>query len=112
MHHQDLLVKQQSLTCVDRPSATRRPGMTGQPDRSFDPGQKVLAILPFSDKAGAFCGREETWTYHLPSFYSKEQALSHVLHVNLLKEWIQRVGERAQVLLIHSVKEKEEVDDQ
>uniref|UniRef100_A0A7N6BLW2 Gypsy retrotransposon integrase-like protein 1 n=1 Tax=Anabas testudineus TaxID=64144 RepID=A0A7N6BLW2_ANATE len=59
--------------------------------RSFEPGQKVLVMLPTSDR--------------------RKQS-SRVLHVNLLKEWIPRVKEGVEVLLIQGVKEEEEMDDQ
>ncbi|XP_026198272.1 uncharacterized protein LOC113150097 isoform X1 [Anabas testudineus] len=86
--------------------------------RSFEPGQKVPVMLPTSDSKllakwqGPFVVEKKLGptTYKVSTPERKQS--SRVLQVNLLKEWIPRVKESAEVLLIQGVKEKEETDDQ
>ena len=82
--------------------------------RGFQPGQKVLVMLPTSDSKllakwqGPFKVQKKLGptTYQVST--PGHQRSSWVLHVNLLKEWVPR----AEVFLIQAVKEEEEADDQ
>lgn len=82
--------------------------------RGFQPGQKVLVMLPTSDSKllAKWQGPFEVQKKLGPTTYQVStpghQRSSRVLHVNLLKEWIPR----AEVFLIQAVKEEEEADDQ
>lgn len=86
--------------------------------RSFDPGQKVLVMLPTSDSKllAKWQGPFEVQRKLGPTTYRVstpgQRRSSRVLHVNLLKEWVPRTEKGAEVLLIRAVKEEEEVDDQ
>lgn len=85
--------------------------------RSFEPGQKVLVMLPTSENKllGKWQGPFEvakkigTTTYEIAT---PGQARSHrVLHINLLKEWFPQ-SESAVVNLIRLVKDEEEAEEQ
>lgn len=84
--------------------------------RSFSPGQKVLVLLPSDDSKllAKWQGPYEiqkklgqtTYKVAIPD----QPRSSRVLHINLLKEWVERP--KADVFLIREVSEEEEVDDQ
>ncbi|XP_072246328.1 uncharacterized protein nfic isoform X1 [Leuresthes tenuis] len=85
-------------------------------ERSFNPGQKVLVMLPTNDSKllAKWQGPFEVQRKLGPTTYQVAtpglQRSSKVLHVNLLKEWIPRCEMGAEVLLIRGVEEEEEVD--
>uniref|UniRef100_A0AAX7U441 Gypsy retrotransposon integrase-like protein 1 n=1 Tax=Astatotilapia calliptera TaxID=8154 RepID=A0AAX7U441_ASTCA len=86
-------------------------------ERSFEPGQKVLVLLPSDDRKllakwqGPFQIQQKlgATTYRLAT--PGHSRSSRVLHVNLLKEWVER-PKRAEVLLIREIHEEEEVEEQ
>lgn len=69
--------------------------------RGFEPGQKVLVMLPTSDSKllAKWQGPFEVQKKLGPTTYQVSnpgrQHSSRVLHVNLLKEWVPRTGEGA-----------------
>ncbi|XP_028437739.1 uncharacterized protein LOC114558153 [Perca flavescens] len=85
--------------------------------RSFNPGQKVLVLLPSDDKKllAKWQGPFEILKKLGPTTYQVstpgKPRSSRILHINLLKEWVQR-PERKEVMLIRVVQEEEEVDEQ
>ncbi|XP_034565107.1 uncharacterized protein LOC117830889 isoform X4 [Notolabrus celidotus] len=86
--------------------------------RSFDPGQKVLVLLPSNDNKllAKWQGPVEVLRKLGPTTYQvstpRQPRSSKVLHINLLKEWVQRPEKTAEVMLIRSVLEEEEVNEQ
>ncbi|XP_036065872.1 uncharacterized protein LOC118598010 [Oryzias melastigma] len=86
--------------------------------RSFSPGQKVLVLLPSSDSKllakwqGPFevLQRIGQTTYRVST--PGQSRSTRLLHVNLLKEWVERAERERQVLLIRSIPEDDEVDEQ
>ncbi|XP_037831815.1 uncharacterized protein LOC119617061 isoform X2 [Kryptolebias marmoratus] len=84
--------------------------------RSFSPGQKVLVLLPSADSKllAKWQGPYEiqsklgqtTYKIAIPD----QPRSTRVLHVNLLKEWVERP--KADVFLIQDVTEEEEEDNQ
>lgn len=84
--------------------------------RSFNPGQKVLVLLPSDDNKllAKWQGPFEIMQKLGPTTYQvstpEQSRSSRVLHINL-KEWVQR-PERKEVMLIRGVLEEEEVDEQ
>ncbi|XP_035992490.1 large neutral amino acids transporter small subunit 3, partial [Fundulus heteroclitus] len=84
--------------------------------RSFKPGQKVLVLLPSADSKllAKWQGPYEiqnrlgqtTYKIAIPD----QPRSTRVLHVNLLKEWVERP--KADVFLIQEVLEEEEEDTQ
>ncbi|XDV30635.1 hypothetical protein PO909_033505 [Leuciscus waleckii] len=85
--------------------------------RSFNPGQKVLVLLPSDDNKllakwqGPFAVIKKLGptTYQVAT--PGRPRSSRTLHINLLKEWVQR-PEQKEVMLIRGVQEEEEVDEQ
>uniref|UniRef100_A0A3B3HAG4 Gypsy retrotransposon integrase-like protein 1 n=3 Tax=Oryzias latipes TaxID=8090 RepID=A0A3B3HAG4_ORYLA len=86
--------------------------------RSFSPGQKVLVLLPSSDSKlltkwqGPFevLQRIGQTTYRVST--PGQSRSTRLLHVNLLKEWVERAEKEQQVLLIRRIPEEDEVDEQ
>nr|XP_033931158.1 uncharacterized protein LOC117439355 [Pseudochaenichthys georgianus] len=86
--------------------------------RSFNPGQKVLVLLP-SDNSKLLAkwqGPFEIKKQLGPTTYEVstpgKPRSSRVLHINLLKEWVPRPEQEARVMLIRDVQEEEEVEEQ
>uniref|UniRef100_A0A8C5GD01 Gypsy retrotransposon integrase-like protein 1 n=1 Tax=Gouania willdenowi TaxID=441366 RepID=A0A8C5GD01_GOUWI len=85
--------------------------------RSFNPGQKVLVLLPsdgsklLAQWQGPFeVQRKIGQTTYQVSTPGRPRS-SRRLHVNLLKEWVDRPG-KGEVLLIRKVPEDEEMEEQ
>lgn len=87
-------------------------------DRSFEPGEKVLIMLPSQESKllAKWQGPFEVKRKLGPTTYeitTPGQGRSvRTLHINLLKPWIPRPDQPAQILMIKQVKEDEESDDQ
>lgn len=86
--------------------------------RSFNPGQKVLVLLPSDNNKllAKWQGPFEILKKLGPTTYQVstpgQPRSSRVLHINLLKGWVQRPERKAEVMLIRGVLEDEEVDKQ
>ncbi|KAG5852333.1 hypothetical protein ANANG_G00061280 [Anguilla anguilla] len=86
--------------------------------RSFEPGTKVLVMLPTdsSKLLAKWQGPFEVVRKLGPTTYEVatpgQKRSKWVLHVNLLKEWFARPVEEAEALLIRSVGDEEEVEEQ
>ena len=86
--------------------------------RSFNPGQKVLVLLPSDDNKllAKWQGPFEILRKLGPTTYQvstpEQPHSSKTLHINLLKEWVQRPERRAEVMLIRDVREEDEVEEQ
>lgn len=86
--------------------------------RSFSPGQKVLVLLPSDDNKllAKWQGPFEVQKTLGPTTYriltTGQSRSNKVLHVNLLKEWVQRPEKKTEVMLVRSILEEEEVDEQ
>ncbi|XP_025758419.1 uncharacterized protein LOC112843619 [Oreochromis niloticus] len=84
--------------------------------RSFSPGQKVLVLLPSDDSKllakwqGPYQIQKKLGQTTYKVAIPDQLRSSRVLHINLLKEWVERP--KADVFLIREVLEEEEVDDQ
>lgn len=86
--------------------------------RSFDPGQKLLVILPSDDSKllakwqGPYkvIKRLGPRIYHV--FITGQQYSSKVVNVNLLKERVSRSETKAEVLLIRVQEKKDAADEQ
>uniref|UniRef100_A0A3B5QTU2 ribonuclease H n=2 Tax=Xiphophorus maculatus TaxID=8083 RepID=A0A3B5QTU2_XIPMA len=84
--------------------------------RSFSPGQKVLVLLPSADSKllAKWQGPYEIQSKLGPTTYKiaipDQPRSTRVLHVNLLKEWVEKP--KADVFLIQDVTEEEEEDNQ
>lgn len=86
--------------------------------RSFNPSQKVLIHLP-SDDSKLLAKWQRPFEIQQkigPTTYQVsppgQPRLSRMLHVNLLKELVDRPDKKAEVLLIRKVLEDEEVEEQ
>ena len=93
--------------------------MIGQPGRGPSTlAKKVFILLP-SDESKLLArwqGPFEIQQRMGPTTYQVstpgQSRSSRVLHVNLLKEWVERPDKKAEVLLIKRVPEDEEVEEQ
>ena len=86
--------------------------------RTFIPGQKVLVLLPSEDSKllAKWQGPFEVLKKLGPTTYQLatpgQAHPTRVLHINLLKEWVQRPEKRTEVMLVKRVLEEEEGDEQ
>lgn len=86
-------------------------------ERSFEPGQKVLVLLPTDDSKflAQWQGPYEVVQKLAPTtdkICTPDQRRStRVLHINLLKEWVSRPEGKQDVFFIRSVSD-EEVEEQ
>ncbi|KAL2083734.1 hypothetical protein ACEWY4_021507 [Coilia grayii] len=86
--------------------------------RSFNPGQKVLLLLPSSDSSllAKWQGPYEVLRKMGPVTYEvvmlDRRRPKQVFHVNLLKEWISRPGSGTDMMWARAVAEEEELSEQ
>lgn len=86
-------------------------------ERSFSPGQKVLVLLPSHENKllAKWQGPFEVQKRLGPTTYRVgtpgQSRSNRTLHVNLLKEWVQR-PERKKVMLVRNILEEEEMEEQ
>lgn len=80
----------------------------------FDVGEKVLVMLPSQENKllAKWQGPVEVKNQLSPTMnkvaLSGQDCGNRILHVNLLKKWISRPEQRAQVMAIRNVKEEDE----
>lgn len=86
-------------------------------ERSFDPGQQVLVMLP-SHKSkqlvklqGPYVVRRKLGPTYEVAMPGQDHAI-WVLHINFLKQWVPCPDKSVQVLMIRQMEEEEELDDQ
>ncbi|XP_042071507.1 uncharacterized protein LOC121812727 [Haplochromis burtoni] len=86
--------------------------------RAFEPGQKVLVLLPSDNNKllAKWQGPFEVMRKLGPTTYEVstpgQLRSSKVLHINLLKEWVERIEHKADAMLIRRVPEEDEADEQ
>lgn len=87
-------------------------------ERGFVVGDRVLVMLPSQESKllakwqGPFEIRNQLGPTTYEVVIPGQDRASRVLHVNLLKKWVSRPEQRAQVMMIRHVKEEEEWEDQ